>query len=86
MGLEGSLRREPDDYLSGLDWLDGDVGTNARTILDGLMKTSLVNTHHAKTVGEGKRSHDPRVTMEMRHREVGHCGVNKSLNVLIRCC
>ena len=67
------MRREP-DYLSCLDWSDGDVGMNARAVVDGLMKTSSVNTRHPKTVGGGRGSHDPRVTMEMRHKEVSHYG------------
>ena len=69
---EDCLRKEePGDYLSGLDWSEGDVRTNVRTVVDGLMKTSSADIHCTKVGGE-KRSHDPRVTMEMRHREVGH--------------
>lgn len=65
-------KEEPGDYLSGLDWSEGDVRTNVRTVVDGLMKTSSADIHSAKMkVGGEKRSHDPRVTMEMRHREVG---------------
>lgn len=64
-------KEEPGDYLSGLDWLEGDVRTNVRTVVDGLMKTSSADIHSAKMkVGGEKQSHDPRVTMEMRHREV----------------
>ena len=70
---EDCLRREePGDYLSGLDWSEGDVRTNVRTVVDGLMKTSSADIHCTKMrVGGEKQSHDPRVTMEMRHREVG---------------
>ena len=64
-------KEELGDYLSGLDWSEGDVRTNVRTVVDGLMKTSSADIHSAKMkVGGEKRSHDPRVTMEMRHREV----------------
>ena len=66
-------REEPGDYLLGLDWSEGDVRTNVRTVVDGLMKTSSADIHCSKMrVGGEKQSHDPRVTMEMRHREVGH--------------
>ena len=70
---EDSLRKEePGDYLSGLDWSEGDVRTNVRAVVDGLMKTSSADIHCTKMkVGGEKWSHDPRVTMEMRHREVG---------------
>lgn len=63
-------KEEPGDYLSGLDWSEGDVKTNVRTVVDGLMKTSDIHSAKMKVGGE-KRSHDPRVTMEMRHKEVG---------------
>ena len=69
---EDSLRKEErGDYLSGLDWSEGDVRANVQTVVDGLMMTSSADIHCSKMkVGREKRSHDPRVTMEMRHREV----------------
>ena len=79
--MEDSSRKdERGDYLSGLDWSEGDVRTNVRAVVDGLMKTSSADIHCTKMkVGGEKRSHDPRVTMEMRHREVSHAVSRSSL-------
>ena len=54
------------DFLSGLDWNEGDVRDNTRAVLRGLLDKPLTREATSKKKG----SHDPRVTMEMRHREV----------------
>ncbi len=56
------------DVLTGLDWSEGDVRDNARAVVDRLMKKSFSGrkgSHDLK-----KRSRDPLVTMEMRHKAV----------------
>ena len=70
---ESSWRQRSDepsrkDFLSDLDWSEGDVRENVRAVVDGLMQKSLAKVQSG---GHGKRkSHDPRITMEMRHKEV----------------
>lgn len=55
------------DLLSGLDWGEGDVRHNAHCIVEGLMRKTVAT---ASKKGGQKRSHDPRVTIEMRHQQV----------------
>lgn len=59
---------DPGDFLSSVDWDEGDVSENVHLVVQGLMRKSLVQ---AQRRGRGRKSHDPRVTMEMRHKEVG---------------
>ena len=69
-GMGGALELEGGgakggDFLSGLDLSEGDVRDNTRAVLQGLLDKPLAREATTK-----KGSHDPRVTMEMRHREV----------------
>ena len=59
-----------EDYLSALNWEDGEVGENARAVISGLMETKLVPTIKRSTVATHSNEYDPRVAMEMRHQQV----------------
>lgn len=60
-----------EDYLGSLDWGCGSVADNARTVVDSLLRKDLQSVHSAKSLASSAtRSHDPRVTMEMRHKKV----------------
>ena len=63
--LEGGVAKSG-DFLSGLDFGEGDVRDNTRAVLQGLLDKPLSREATSKKKG----SQDPRVTMEMRHREV----------------
>ena len=54
------------DFLSSVDWSSGDVGQSTRHVLEGLMNKELNLCQPAVK----KKSCDPLVTMEMRHKEV----------------
>lgn len=63
------------DFLSSVDWLSGDVGQSTKEVLQGLMRKELKG-QSAQQERSKKKSRDPAVTMEMRHREVRciYCG------------
>lgn len=56
------------DFLSSVDWVDGDVGQSAKDIVQGLLSKNL----DVKTVQQrSQKCHeDPTVSMEMRHKKV----------------
>ena len=66
-GLLSSAQPAEGDLLSGLDWGEGDVRGNVHCIVEGLMRKTVAT---ARKKGGQKTSHDPRVTMEMRHQQV----------------
>lgn len=62
------------DPLSTQDWGEGEVGESVDSIVQALMKKT-VNTvgergRRKEREGNKRRHHDPRVTMEMRHKQV----------------
>lgn len=64
-----SGRQEQADFLTTLDWSEGDVRTNSRAVVEELMKKSLSEAQLSRRDPK-KRSHDPLVTMDMRHKAV----------------
>ena len=67
---EGRIKTNDDaDFLSSVDWLSGDVGQNTKEVLQGLLSKELKG-QSAQQARTKKKSCDPVVTMEMRHREV----------------
>lgn len=62
------------DLLSTQDWGEGEVGEKVDSILQALMKKTVSSAGEGggrEGRGRNKRGHhDPRVTMEMRHRQV----------------
>ena len=68
-GEEGiKVGQEDTDFLSSVDWLSDDVGQSTREVLKGLLNKELKCGGGA--AWKKKKSYDPVVTMEMRHREV----------------
>ncbi len=64
-------RGEQPDFLTALDWSEGDVRANAKAVVDGLMTKTLAKARPTKgSLDSKRRSHDPLVTMEMRHKAV----------------
>lgn len=64
--------REEVDYLGSLDWCDGNVADSAKSVVERLLKKdlqSLTSPSSASSLAT-KRSHDPRIAMEMRHKKV----------------
>ena len=64
--------QEEGDYLgSVVDWYHGNVAENARSVVEGLLEKDL---HTPLLVmpntPSSKLSHDPRITMDMRHKKV----------------
>ena len=55
------------DYVSSLDWGTANVVHSAKCVMEELMTKTFSNVGH-KT--EPSRSHDPRISMEMRHKQV----------------
>ncbi len=64
-----------DDFLSSLDWEQGNVADNAKNVVRELLRKDLSSTisssNHRGT--KSAVSHDPRVAMEIRHRQVRGC-------------
>ena len=62
------------DLLSTQDWGEGEVGENVDSIVQALMKKTVSSAGEgARRDGRGRNKRgqcDPRVTMEMRHRQV----------------
>lgn len=54
------------DFLSSVDWVNGDVGQSAKDIVQGLLSKKL----DVKTQSLKKPHNDPTVSMEMRHKKV----------------
>lgn len=75
VAVDGGKTKPNDDtdFLSSVDWLSGDVGQSTKEVLQGLLSKELKG-HSAHQARTKKKSCDPVVTMEMRHREVyGAC-------------
>ncbi len=67
--LESTTLKAPptsSDFLSSVDWLHGDVGQSAKGIIQDLMTKDL----DVRTKKMVKKSHNPTVSMEMRHKKV----------------
>lgn len=70
------------DYLNSLDWGRGSVADNARSVVESLLQKDLPNPHSQGLAGGAaarQRSHDPRVTMEMRHQKVEGSGNERKI-------
>ena len=75
-----SCREAEGDLLSSQDWGEGEVGENVSSIVEELMKKTITSEGEERRRrgrgGKGERGggtrgqHDPRVTMEMRHKQV----------------
>lgn len=65
--------REEPDYLGSLDWSQGSIADNARSVVENLLRKDLSSTrpYNYDHTGASNQSHDPRVAMEMRHKKVG---------------
>jgi hypothetical protein len=60
---------EAEDFLSTVDWVSGDVGQSTKDVLRGLLSKELkCEVSHHQPIA--KRKHDPRVAIEMRHKQV----------------
>ena len=76
----GEGEGEEEDLLSRQDWGEGEVGENVHSIVQALMKKTVSSAGEGGGSRErpgdneaGKRRrghHDPRVTMDMRHKQV----------------
>lgn len=71
------------DFLGSLDWGHGSVVDNARSVMEGLLRKDFPSVRHPYSNASlsTQQSHDPRVTMEMRHKKV--CFVFSAVNLLI---
>ena len=66
----GRIKASDDtDFLSSVDWLSGDISQSTKEVLQGLLSKELKG-QSAQQVRTKKKSCDPVVTMEMRHKEV----------------
>lgn len=61
--------KENNDFLSLLDWEQGSIVDNAKSVVEGLLRKDLGTANLGYNVPE---SHDPRIAMEMRHKKVLH--------------
>lgn len=66
-GHSSTSAAEDGDFLSSLDWGNSSVVDSAKSVVEGLMRKKLLNLGH---LTESSRSHDPRISMEMRHKQV----------------
>ena len=64
-----STHGKAEDLLSTLDWGKGEVEDNVHSIVQALMKKT-VRGRKGERGGRRRGHHDPRVTMEMRHKQV----------------
>ena len=77
-----NMSAEAEDFLSTVDWVSGDVGQSTKDVLRGLLSKELkCEVSHRQPVA--KRKHDPRVAIEMRHKQV-RLGSNPNPNSLRR--
>ena len=60
---------ETEDFLSTVDWVSGDVGQSTKDVLRGLLSKELKCEVRHQPIAK-RKSHDPRVTIEMRHKQV----------------
>ena len=60
---------ESEDFLSTVDWVSGDVGQSTKDVLRGLLSKELKCEVSHPPIAK-RKSHDPRVTIEMRHKQV----------------
>ena len=60
---------QSDDFLSSVDWVSGDVGQSTKSVLRGLLSKDLDSEIERQTTSK-KKTYNPLVTMEMRHKEV----------------
>ena len=60
---------EAEDFLSTVDWVSGDVGQSTKDVLRGLLSKELKCEVSHQPIAK-RKSHDPRVTIEMRHKQV----------------
>ena len=78
------------DLLSTQDWGEGEVGENVDSIVQALMKKTVSSAGEgARWDGRGRNKRgqrDPRVTMEMRHRQVCtlHISCHKSFTAAMQ--
>ena len=64
-----STNTETEDFLSTVDWVSGDVGQSTKDVLRGLLSKELKCEVSHQPIAK-RKSHDPRVTIEMRHKQV----------------
>lgn len=64
----GGQNDNSDDFLSSVNWSTGDVGQSTKDILQGLLNKEL-KCESAPHMAS-KKSYNPLVSMEMRHKEV----------------
>ena len=62
---------EKEDFLSSVDWVSGDVGQSTKYVLRGLLSKEL-KCEDGHQGSAKKKSYNPLITMEMRHKQVRH--------------
>jgi hypothetical protein len=79
----GAVKEEVGDYIDSLDLSQGSVMENARSVVESLLRKDLQNIASPLPLSSAARSHDPRITMEMRHKKVGGFEVLEWLHCLL---
>ena len=61
---------EPNDVIGCLDWSEGDIAENARSVVQSLLSKDLTSSSTPSRTHNPTHNQDPRVAMEIRHKRV----------------
>ena len=61
---------QDNDFLGSMDWDQGNVSEGAKNVVEGLLRKEVWVNSPVTKQARAKRSLDPRIAMDMRHKKV----------------